>query len=123
VSSRILLAEGVPDIQMMVCDTLKFAGHDVQAASDGQETLDVLKQGSFDLLILALRLPKVDGWTILRRLRGEPSMARLPILVLTACALPGDETRAREAGCDAFVTKPFTVPQLLHEVELLLQRR
>jgi CheY-like chemotaxis protein len=76
-------------------------------AQDGQAALRQAKEQRPDLILMDLSLPKLDGWEATRRLKADAGLARIPVVVLSARAMRGDEERARAAGCDAFLTKPI----------------
>ena len=76
-------------------------------AQDGQAALEKAKQEKPDLILMDLSLPKLDGWEATRRLKADGELAAIPVIVLSARAMRGDEERARAAGCDDFMTKPI----------------
>jgi len=76
-------------------------------AGDGVEALARATQGRPDLVLMDLSLPRMDGWEATRRLKADPELARIPVIVLSAHAMRGDEERARACGCDDFLTKPL----------------
>jgi len=119
-SPRILLAEDDKNIQMIVRDCLEAQGFEVQLADNGEEALQILSLNAPDLLILDIAMPVLDGLELARRVRQTPKTAQLPLLALTARTLPHDAARAYAAGCDSFITKPFTPVQLLNEIRRLL---
>src|SRR5882672_6226076 len=119
-SPRILLAEDDKNIQMIVRDYLEASGFEVWLTNNGEEALQILSKGVPDLLILDIAMPVLDGLELARRVRQIPETAQLPLLALTARALPHDAARAYSAGCDSFITKPFTPIQLLDEIRRLL---
>jgi CheY-like chemotaxis protein len=119
-SGRILIAEDDGDLHVILTDFLKSRGYEILAVTDGQAAIDVLATDKFNLLILDLSMPKVDGWTVLRQLRARPETQSLPVLVLTAHAFARDEEHARQAGCNEFLAKPFDPYILLQRVQHLL---
>lgn len=76
-------------------------------AGDGIEALDAVRREPPDLILMDLSLPRLDGWETTRRLKADAATAAIPVLVLSAHAMRGDEQRARDAGCDDFITKPI----------------
>jgi len=76
-------------------------------AHDGQAALEKAEKEAPDLILMDLTLPKLDGWEATRRLKADRRLARIPVIVLSARAMRGDEERARAAGCDDFLTKPI----------------
>lgn len=105
--SRILVAEDSPVNLALLTDLLELHGHEVLVARDGAEALEAARRERPDLVLLDLMMPRVDGFTVARALKGDPATRGLPVVALTALAMDGDERRAREAGCDAYVTKPI----------------
>ena len=97
---------------------LKKAGHEVVLARTGEEALGRLEEGAFDLLILDLMLPGLDGFAVLERLALKPQRPR--VLVLTARGREADRAKALALGAEAFMAKPFGIQDLLAKVEELL---
>jgi len=117
---RILVVEDEPSILMGICDVLAFKGYAPHGVATGGEGLEEAVGGSWDLLVLDVMLPEVDGITICRRAReANPRQA---ILMLTARGSEADVLAGFEAGADDYVTKPFSVAQLLARVAALLRR-
>lgn len=104
----------------MLSRRLTRRGYAVDVAVDGQEGLDRAREGMPDLLLLDMDLPVLDGWEVARRLKGDPSTAKIPIIALTAHAMVGDRDHALEAGCDDYDTKPVELKRLLAKIEALL---
>ena len=88
--------------------------------SDGLQLLEVLKQEHPDIILLDMRLPHLSGWDIAKTIKHNPILEKIPIIAVTAHAMKGDETRALEAGCSEFVTKPIKKQILLDNVGALL---
>jgi DNA-binding response OmpR family regulator len=117
---KILLVDDEPHIVKLVQARLKGCGYDVLTASDGQAGLERAKTEMPDLLILDLMLPKMDGYAVCERLKSDPATARIPIIMFTARAQEGDIKRGKEAGADAYITKPFDAAVLLKKIEELM---
>ena len=118
--SRILVVEDEDAIRRGLCDLLAFHGHDPVPVARGDEGLREALEGSYDLLLLDVMLPEVDGLTICRQARAaKPGQA---ILVLTARGREQDVLEGFAAGCDDYVAKPFSVAQLMARVSALLRR-
>ena len=111
---RVLLAEDNPVNALLARTVMTRAGATVTVASDGEEAVAACAEGKhFDLILLDLRMPRLDGLGAARRIRAlQGPMAKAPIVALTADAAPEDRTAAREAGMDDFVTKPISPDQL-----------
>jgi two-component system cell cycle response regulator DivK len=117
----ILLIEDVEDNRDLVVQILE-SEYTVVEARDGQEGLDKARTVRPDLILLDLALPKMDGWEAARRLKADPSLKAIPIIALTAYAMEGDEARALEAGCNAYVAKPILPKDLRATVRGVLEQ-
>lgn len=118
---KVLVVEDDPMLRDGLVDLLQGAGHEVVAHSEGAAGLQAGREESFDLVLLDLMLPKLDGIEICRRLRTvRPA---LPILMLTARGAEEDKVKGLKAGADDYVTKPFGVRELLARVEAFERRR
>jgi DNA-binding response OmpR family regulator len=98
---------------------LSRRGYRVLLAGDGLRALDLVEQGSLDLVVLDLRLPDMDGYEVCRRIR---ELSSVPVIMLTARAEEQDKVRGLRAGADDYVTKPFSAEELLARVEAVLRR-
>jgi CheY-like chemotaxis protein len=123
--ARIVLVEDNPHNQAVFVAVLQRRGHDVTLAEDGERALAVIPDLGPDLVLLDLSIPKVDGWTVARRLRAHASVtvAGVPILALTAHAMRGDRDRALEAGCNGYLSKPVSPRELDRVVQEMLSAR
>ena len=117
---RILVVEDESGIARFICQGLGEAGYAVDIATDGQEGLDYALAAPYDLLILDLLLPKMDGLHLLRELRDRG--VRTPVLVLTARGTEEDRVQGLDSGADDYLVKPFAFPELLARVRALLRR-
>ncbi|MBM3321515.1 MAG: response regulator [Candidatus Eisenbacteria bacterium] len=119
---RILLTEDNPVNQKVARRILEKEGHVVATCENGREALDALADGRFDLVLMDIQMPVMDGYEATRaiREREKKSGGHLPILALTACALKGDRERCLEAGMDGYVTKPIRPQRLLDAIHDLL---
>ncbi len=116
----ILLIEDVEDNRDLVVQILE-SEYTVAEARDGQEGLEKARAVRPHLILLDLALPKMDGWEVARRLKADPALKAIPIIALTAYAMEGDEARALEAGCDAYVAKPILPKDLRAMVRGVLE--
>jgi two-component system, cell cycle response regulator DivK len=114
-AKRILVAEDEPDNRRIVVRVLTAEGYETLEAADGQAALALARREHPDLIVMDLAMPGMDGWEAARQLKADPETADIPIVALTAFALRGDEERAREAGCDDYLSKPCR-PQTIREV-------
>jgi DNA-binding response OmpR family regulator len=119
---RILIAEDEHYIVESLRFLLSHAGYDVASVSDGASVLPAIRARHPDLLILDIMLPSMNGFDLLRRIRGTPETGALPVLVLTAKGQEADRRRMAELGADDYVTKPFANSDLVERVTRLLQR-
>ncbi len=118
--ARILVVEDNADLAYGLRNNLEIDGHDVMVAEDGREGLDRARTSAPDLVILDLMLPELDGYRVLRTLRGEHR--DVPVLILTARGEEADKVMGFRLGADDYVTKPFGLLELLARVEALLRR-
>jgi signal transduction histidine kinase/DNA-binding response OmpR family regulator len=116
---RILLAEDNAVNRRVVCRVLEKAGYDVVAVGDGKEALKKLRAGTFDLVLMDIQMPDMDGFEATRtiRLEEKQTSAHIPIIALTAHALSSDREHCLEAGADDYVTKPINARSFLNLVE------
>ncbi len=119
-TERILVVDDEAAIRETVGYALRGEGYDVSDAADGEEALEVARSNGFDVLILDLMLPKLSGVEVCRRLRAESDV---PILLLTAKDAEVDRVLGLEAGADDYVTKPFSMAELVSRVRAILRRR
>ena len=117
---RILLVEDNEMNRDMLSRRLSRKGYEVSIAIDGQQGLSMALRGGFDLILMDMSLPEMDGWEVTRRLRADPRVRSLPVIALTAHAMAGDREKAIEAGCHEYDSKPVDFPRLLAKIEALL---
>ncbi len=101
-------------------DMLKANGYEMIEAMNGEEALAVLAKQRPDLILMDIQLPIMDGYEATRRIKADPAFRSIPIIAVTSYALSGDEEKAREAGCDDFVPKPYSPRELLAKVRQYL---
>ncbi len=117
---RILFAEDNHDLRDVTVKRLRAEGFGVDGCEDGQEALDFLKSADYDLVILDIMMPKVDGLTVLRKLRAQNNP--VPVLLLTARDAVTDRVAGLDAGADDYLTKPFDFSELTARIRALLRR-
>ena len=117
--SRILIAEDEPHIVRFLAKGLHAQGHSTASAPDGQSALHMARTGEFDLMLLDLGLPELDGSSVLTELRRQ--QVRLPIIVLTARSSADDIVTSLDGGADDYLTKPFRLAELLARVRARLR--
>lgn len=120
---RILVVDDDREIVRLLRSYLEQAGYEVLVAYDGESALHVLRRDRPDLLVLDLMLPDRDGWEITRLLRGDPTLAAIPIIMLTARVDDTDKIIGLEMGADDYVTKPFNAREVLARVRAMLRRQ
>ena len=120
--SRVLIVEDEEAIRDLVGFHLDLTGYDCTSVADGRQALDLAVQRPFDMIVLDLGLPSLDGVTICRRIRQEGVNRDVPILVLTARREEGDKVLGLESGADDYLTKPFSVREFLARVNALMRR-
>jgi len=118
--TKILLVEDNEMNRDMLSRRLARKGFDVAIAVDGREGVDMAQSGEYDLILMDMSLPEIDGWEATRQLRVSQGAERVPIIALTAHAMAGDREKALEAGCDDYDTKPIELPRLLSKIEALI---
>jgi two-component system cell cycle response regulator DivK len=116
----ILVVEDQEDNRQILRDLLGSVGYDMIEAGDGLAALAAVKARRPDLILMDIQLPLLDGYEATRRIKAEPDLRDIPIIVVTSYALSGDEAKARAAGCDAYVTKPYSPRQLLAKIKEFL---
>jgi two-component system cell cycle response regulator DivK len=118
-SRRILVVEDQEDNRRILRDLLASAGYETIEAENGEEALVAVRQLP-DLILMDIQLPLLDGYEATRRIKADAALSQIPIIVVTSYALSGDEDKAREAGCDAYFTKPYSPRLLLAKVREFL---
>ena len=115
-TKRILVVEDQEDNRQILRDLLSNAGFEMIEAEDGQQALTQAAKHKPDLILMDIQLPLLDGYEATRRIKADPALNAIPIIVVTSYALSGDEEKARAAGCDAYVAKPFSPRALLAKI-------
>ena len=121
--AKILLVEDNEMNRDMLSRRLERKGHTVSIAVDGRQGIDMARAGGFDLVLMDMSLPEIDGWETTRLMRAAPETRTVPIIALTAHAMAGDRDRALEAGCNDYDTKPVDLERLLGKMHALLGNR
>lgn len=117
---NILVVDDNSSVQRVLSYTLTRGGYQVTVMGDGAQALDLLQESPYDLAIIDLAMPGMDGLTLLRQLRGNPKFKTMPIVMLTASGMDQDRITARTEGANAFLTKPTSSRELLDTVSGLL---
>ena len=116
---NILIVEDDMDIQELLREFLKEAGYDVMAASDGIEAMDLFAKNKFDLILLDIMLPKIDGFGVCELIRKQ---SQVSIIMLTALGGEEEQIRGLDLQVDDYITKPFSVPILIRKIAAVLRR-
>lgn len=119
---RVLLAEDEPDIQLITRLALEDAGHEVVAVSDGQAALDAADRQPFDVVLLDVMMPRVDGFTACARLREGASTRDLPVIFLTAKSQEIEVQHGLAVGARGYIVKPFDVFSLSERIVQILSK-
>ncbi len=115
-TQRILVVEDHEDNRQILRDLLGSAGYEMVEAHDGESAHPMAAKEKPDLILMDIQLPGLDGYEATRRIKADPALKAIPIIVVTSYALSGDEAKAREAGCDDYVAKPYSPRQLLAKI-------
>jgi two-component system cell cycle response regulator DivK len=115
-SSRILVIEDQEDNRWILRKLLTSAGYNVIEAATGDEGVAKAESELPDLIVMDVQLPGIDGYEATRRIKGQLALRHIPIVIVTSYALSGDEEKAWEAGCDAYLAKPYNQHDLLARV-------
>jgi two-component system, cell cycle response regulator DivK len=116
VNQCVLIVEDQADNRAILRDLLSNAGYDLIEATDGEEGVALAESKRPDLIVMDVQLPIIDGYEATRRIKSNAALRSIPIIAVTSYALSGDEMKARAAGCDAYVAKPFSPRQLLAKI-------
>ena len=116
-NKRILVVEDQEDNRRILRDMLGNAGYELVEVETGEEALRTVETQRPDLILMDIQLPVMDGYEAARRIKSNPDMNAVPIIAMTAYALAGDEAKALAAGCNGYVTKPFSPRALLAKVQ------
>jgi CheY-like chemotaxis protein len=118
---RVLVIEDNLDNMTLIVDFLTSLDYTAIQARDGQVGLERAQSEKPDLILMDLSLPKMDGWTVAREIKSTPELKDIPIIAVTAHAMVGDRERALEAGCDDYITKPLSMPELMRKLNQYLE--
>ena len=119
-SKCILVVEDQEDNRQILRDLLGNAGYELTEAENGEEAIAAVARRRPDLILMDIQLPVMDGYEATRRIRTNPDLRSVPIIAVTSYALAGDENKALAAGCDGYVTKPYSPRDLLAKVRTYL---
>src|SRR5579864_2592801 len=112
-SRRILVVEDQEDNRQIIRDMLSATDYEITEAENGEQALAAIAKQRPDLILMDIQLPIMDGYEATRRIKADPALKSIPIIAVTSYALSGEEQKARVAGCDDYVPKPYSPRQLL----------
>ena len=115
-SKQILVVEDHEDNRRILRDLLTSHGYEIVEATTGEEGVKLAGKHRPSLILMDIQLPDIDGYEAARQIKSNAKLRRIPIIAVTSYALSGDEVKAREAGCDDYVSKPFSPRALLAKV-------
>jgi two-component system cell cycle response regulator DivK len=119
-SKRILVVEDQEDNCQIIRDMLAATAYEVMEAESGEQALAAVAKQRPDLILMDIQLPGIDGYEVTRRIKADPASRSIPIFAVTSYALSGEEQKARAAGCDEYVPKPYSPRQLLAKIRQYL---
>ncbi len=119
---KILVVDDDPTMVKLINVNLKLNNYSVIEATSGEQALDVLSEESLDLVVLDIMMPGVDGWEVLRRIRGSSETQEMPVILVTAKTQDSDVIRGWELGADEYVIKPFNPLLLVEVIKMVLDR-
>ncbi len=119
-SKKILIIEDTEDNRQILRDLLGMAGYTLVEAGDGAEGVARAAEHRPDLILMDIQMPVMDGYEATRRIKADPVLKSIPVVAVTSYALSGDEAKTREAGCDAYIAKPYSPRQMLAKVREIL---
>lgn len=115
-NKRVLVIEDEEDNRRIVRDLLTSVGYEIIEAVTGLEGVTATETHCPDLILMDIQLPGLDGYEATRRIKANPALRHIPIIAVTSYALSGDDVKAFAAGCDAYVSKPFSPRALLAKI-------
>jgi two-component system, cell cycle response regulator DivK len=113
---RVLVVDDNEDNRRILRDLLRSGGYEVVEATTGEDGIATAKAGTPDLILMDIQLPGIDGYEATRRIKADPTLRRIPLIVVTSYALSGDDAKALAAGADAYVAKPFSPRAMLAKI-------
>ena len=120
--ARILIAEDERDIRDLITFTLKFSGHEVFAAANGEEALNMAKQLLPDIILMDVRMPKMTGYEACAAMKADPTVKHIPVVFLSAKGQESEVQTGIELGAVEYILKPFAPDQLTERVRVLLKQ-
>jgi two-component system cell cycle response regulator DivK len=119
-SKRILVVEDQEDNRQIIRDMPTATDYEIMEAESGEQALEAVAKQRPDLILMDIQLPGIDGYETTRRIKADPALRSITIIAVTSYALSGEEQKARAAGCDEYVPKPYSPRQLLAKIRQYL---
>ena len=119
-SKRILIVEDQEDNRTILRDVLSTVGYELIEALNGEDGVKLAQTERPDLILMDIQLPKMDGYEATQQIKSIAELKTVPIIAVTSYALSGDEAKARAAGCDGYIAKPFSPRELLAKIRKYL---
>jgi len=119
-TKRILVVEDQEDLRGVLRDLLTGSGYAVAEAADGQAGVEITRSERPDLVLMDIQLPVMNGYEAIRQIKADATLNATPVIAVSSYAMKGDEEKARAAGCDHYVTKPYSPLQLLRTIRGIL---
>lgn len=123
ISGRILVVDDQADIRELTGTVLRGAGYRVETRGSGSEALDLVARRAFDLVLLDINMPGMDGWETLRMIRADEELDELPVVMFSVKGELGDKLHGMQEGAFDYITKPFVVDELIGRIEKVLAAR
>jgi len=120
--AKILIAEDERDIRDLVAFTLRFAGHEVSAAANGEEAVELATKVNPDLILMDVRMPRMTGYEACKVMKANPDLKDIPVVFLTARGQETEIQQGLEAGAEEYLLKPFAPDQLTNRVKAILAK-
>jgi len=120
--AKIVIAEDEPDIRDLITFTLRFAGYEVIAGSNGEEGYELTKQEKPDLVMMDVRMPKLTGYEACKRIKADPELAHIPVIFLSAKGQESEIASGLDAGAEEYLLKPFAPDQLTEQIRSVLAK-
>jgi two-component system alkaline phosphatase synthesis response regulator PhoP len=120
--AKILIAEDERDIRDLVAFTLRFAGHEVFAATNGEEALEMAPQVNPDLILMDVRMPRMTGYEACKAMKQNPDLKDIPVVFLSAKGQESERQQGMEAGAEEYLLKPFAPDQLTVAIKTILAK-
>ena len=120
--AKILIAEDERDIRDLVAFTLRFAGHEVFTASNGEEAVEMAPKVNPDLILMDVRMPRMTGYEACKAIKANPDLKDIPVVFLSAKGQESERQQGLDAGAEEYLLKPFAPDQLTAQIKIILAK-